>query len=120
MADFKVDPPALEQFAGTSMNRQHDFDNLHSTIQGISVPRDAFGYVPGIGGRVFDAYQEFVHGCTDWDANMWADLIGGSTGLLELSGARAVQMTVLQSADDGDTESLFEAFWRMRPTRPPA
>jgi hypothetical protein len=65
MADFKVDPPALEQFAGTSMNRQHDFDTLHSKIQGISVPRDAFGYVPGIGGRVFDAYQEFVHGCTD-------------------------------------------------------
>lgn len=65
MADFKVDPPALEQFAGTSMNRQHDFDTLHSKIQGISVPRDAFGYVPGIGGRVFDAYQEFVQGCTD-------------------------------------------------------
>jgi hypothetical protein len=65
VSDFKVEPPALEQFAGTSMNRRHDFDDLRNRIQGVEVPRDAFGYVPGIGGRVYDAYEEFVHGCTD-------------------------------------------------------
>src|SRR5262249_9707580 len=64
--------------------------------------------------------RAFVHGCTGWDANMWADLMGGVTGLLELSGARNVQLSVLAGTQDGDTDSTFEAFWRLRPSVPPA
>jgi hypothetical protein len=65
MSDFKVEPQALEQFASGSMNRRHDFDDLHTRLQNVHVPRDSFGYIPGIGGRVYDAYEEFVHGCAD-------------------------------------------------------
>ena len=65
VSDFRVDPPALEQFAAASTDRGHEFDDLHTRMRGLRLPRDSFGYIPGIGGRVYDAYDEFSHGCTD-------------------------------------------------------
>jgi hypothetical protein len=65
VTEFNVDPDALEHFATASMNRRHDVDDLRTRIQGVHVPRDSFGYIPGIGGRVYMAYDEFAHGCTD-------------------------------------------------------
>jgi len=65
LADFKVDPPALEQFARTSMDRRDEFDELHRRMADVAVPRDSFGHIPGIGHRVYDAYHDFVTGCAD-------------------------------------------------------
>jgi hypothetical protein len=62
---FHVEPPALDRFAGTSAGREQDLAGLRGRMRNAEVPRDAFGYVPGIGGRVYEAYDEFVTGCTD-------------------------------------------------------
>jgi hypothetical protein len=65
MTEFSVDPPSLERFAASSMDRKHDFDLLRSRMEAVRLPRDGFGYIPGIGNRVYDAYDECTHGCSD-------------------------------------------------------
>jgi hypothetical protein len=65
VTDFHVEPQALEQFAAASQGRLHDADDLLARMRAVHVPRDSFGYLPGIGGRVYDDYDEFVHGCAD-------------------------------------------------------
>jgi hypothetical protein len=60
-----VEPPALERFAGTSIDRQQDLGDLHGRMEAVHLPRDAFGHIPGIGSRVYEAYDEFVNGCAD-------------------------------------------------------
>jgi|1185.fasta_scaffold184797_2 hypothetical protein len=57
--------PAMERFAATSMDRRDEFDHLRERMESVRLPRDAFGYIPGIGNRVHDAYEEFVTGCAD-------------------------------------------------------
>lgn len=64
MADeFEVDPPALERFAGRSADRERQFTSLRSEMDAVHLDRDAFGHIPGIGDRIYSAYQEFVDGC---------------------------------------------------------
>jgi hypothetical protein len=65
MVAFHVEPPALERFAASSVDRQGDLADLRGRMQEVHVPRDSFGHIPGIGGRVYDAYDEFVSGCAD-------------------------------------------------------
>jgi hypothetical protein len=65
MGEVRADVPALERFAARSAERRDEFDDLHGRIDGARVPRGAFGYIPGIGDRVHQAYQEFVDGCAD-------------------------------------------------------
>jgi hypothetical protein len=65
VSEFSVEPQALEQFAASSMNRQHDFGDLRARMNSVHVPREGFGYVPGIGNRVYEAYDQFVEGCAD-------------------------------------------------------
>ncbi len=36
---------------------------MKAKMDGLAVPRGAFGYIPEIGNRVYDAYEEFVTGC---------------------------------------------------------
>jgi len=62
---FQVEPTALETFASTAMSRNHAFDQLRTQMTGLELPRDAFGYIPGIGGRVYNAYEDFTHQTTD-------------------------------------------------------
>jgi hypothetical protein len=65
MSDFYVEPAALERFAATSMDREHDFHDLRTRMNNVHLPRDSFGYIPGIGNRIYDAYTDFVDGCAD-------------------------------------------------------
>ena len=65
MGEFTVDPPVLEQFANTSMDRRDGFDQLLAAMSRARVPADSFGHIPGIGSRVFTAYDQFVSGCAD-------------------------------------------------------
>ncbi|NJC85775.1 hypothetical protein [Planosporangium mesophilum] len=65
MSEFYIEPHAVEGFAASTMSRQQEYGNLRSRMDGVHVPRDAFGYVPGIGGRIYEAYDEFVTGCAD-------------------------------------------------------
>jgi hypothetical protein len=45
---FHVEPPALDRFANTAQGREQDLAGLRGRMQNAEVPRDAFGYVPGI------------------------------------------------------------------------
>jgi hypothetical protein len=65
MSDFHIEPQALERFAASSMNRHHDFGDLRTRMDRVHVPREGFGYIPGIGDRVYEAYDEFVRGCAE-------------------------------------------------------
>lgn len=65
MDKFQVEPAALETFASTSMSRNHAFDQLRTQMTAVELPRDAFGHIPGIGGRIHDAYEDFTHQTTD-------------------------------------------------------
>jgi len=41
-------------------------------MSAVQLPRDAFGYIPGVGGRVHEAYEDFISDCTDvadWATN---------------------------------------------------
>ena len=47
------------------MGRRDQLDQARSQLSAVRLPRDAFGYIPGIGGRIHDAYEDFVDSCTE-------------------------------------------------------
>ncbi|WP_030440539.1 hypothetical protein [Actinoplanes subtropicus] len=59
----QVDTPSLERFAGRSADRERDFTTLRGQMDSVHLDRGAFGYIPGIGEKIYNAYQEFVDGC---------------------------------------------------------
>ncbi len=65
MGDLSVDGDALRQFATGSSNRRQEIDEIRGRMAGVQLPRNSFGYIPGIGNRVYAAYQEFASGCAD-------------------------------------------------------
>ncbi|HEX6499539.1 MAG TPA: type VII secretion target [Micromonosporaceae bacterium] len=65
MTGFKVEPQALERFAATSDARGDAFGNVRAAMAAAEVPGDSFGRIPGIGARIFQAYQQHVHACTE-------------------------------------------------------
>jgi hypothetical protein len=52
-----VDPAVLDDYARRWDDRSAAFDSTAAAVRDAEVPRDAFGWIPGIGGRVHDAYQ---------------------------------------------------------------
>jgi hypothetical protein len=66
----QVDLAALERFAGRSADREQEFAALSSQMEAVHLPRGAFGYIPGIGDKIFGAYQEFVDGCESSTTSM--------------------------------------------------
>ncbi len=60
---FEVHTPALAAFAATSDQRQQEFGQCLSRAGQLTVSQDAFGHIPGIGARVFHAYQNHVQQC---------------------------------------------------------
>src|SRR6266508_4345017 len=99
MGDFKVDPPALEQFARTSMDRRDAFDHLRQRMDQVAVPRDSFGHIPGIGHRVYDAYHEFVTGCADGIAS-------AAEAMASVAAAVRGVVTEYQSTDRSAADAL--------------
>jgi hypothetical protein len=65
VTDFEVDPPVLETFAGTSDGRRSSFDTEHQNIQNAHVAKESFGRIPGIGERIYQAYDQHVQACAD-------------------------------------------------------
>jgi hypothetical protein len=63
MGRMEADLPSLERLAERSADRQSELEHLRVAMDGGQLPRDAFGYVPGIGSRVYEAYHEFMHSC---------------------------------------------------------
>lgn len=99
MSEFEVDPQALQLFAGLSTDRGKDFDEMRGQLDSVRVARDSFGYIPGIGNRVHEAYEEFVDGCAD-------SLASAAETMAEISSAvKGVALAYLTS-DDAAAESM--------------
>lgn len=62
---FKVDPPVLESFAGTSDDRRAAYEALRQKMTDIRVNRDAFGHIPFLGSSIYDSYDEHVEACEE-------------------------------------------------------
>jgi hypothetical protein len=50
-------------------------------------------------------------GCTGFDQNMWNDIVGSSTALLEGAGAKQVRVHIANGGHDGDDFIEMDAFW---------
>ena len=50
-------------------------------------------------------------GCTGWDGNLFAEIVGASQGMLEISGAKDVRLRMVQGGRDGDTSLELEGRW---------
>ncbi len=96
--DFLVDPPALETFAASSVNRGQAFDGLRDQMRGMELARNAFGYIPGIGGRIYDAYDEFTRNVAD-------SLASCAETMMSISSAVRSVVLAYQSADDAPAET---------------
>lgn len=86
MSGFKVEPQALERFATTSDARGDAFNNVGAAMAAAAVPRDSFGRIPGIGERIFEAYQKHVQACTDGIASAaeaMASIASGVRGMAD-------------------------------------
>lgn len=70
MSDIHVEPDALEKLAAATTDRAEIMAELKNKLQAMQVPRASFGFIPGIGDRVFTAYDEFVDNLRDslWEA----------------------------------------------------
>jgi uncharacterized protein YukE len=66
----RVEAPALEQFASRSSDREEEFVALRGQMDAVHLDRGAFGYIPGIGSKIYSAYQEFVDGCESTTTSM--------------------------------------------------
>lgn len=65
--------------------------------------------------EVLDGRRGFVHvkfsGCLGWDANMFQEMVGSSTAMLELSGGRDARARVTSGGRDGDTSMELDVHW---------
>jgi hypothetical protein len=60
-----VETTALEAYAKTSDDRRHSFDRLRTQVDQAHVSSDSFGLIPGIGPRIYQAYNDHVQQCAD-------------------------------------------------------
>lgn len=72
--------------------RAQRMSQLKQQVQATELSREAFGYIPGIGARVFDAYSGLV------DQSMWC-LISASDSLSEIGDALRAVATAYESTD---------------------
>jgi hypothetical protein len=65
MTEMKVDAAALEAFAKSSDRRRGEYDGVRTQADQTRVDRESFGRIPGIGSRVYSAYDEHVRACEE-------------------------------------------------------
>lgn len=99
---LQVDAPSLERFAGRSSDREQDFTTLRGQLDAIHLDRGAFGYIPGIGEKIYSAYQELVDGCESTTTSM-----ASAMGWLAL-GVRGTAQAY-QGTDQGAGQNITQA-----------
>ena len=99
MTEMKIDAAALEAFAKASDRRRHDFDQVRKQADQTRVDRESFGRIPGIGSRVYGAYDEHVRACEDGISS------AGEAMAAIASGVRAVILNT-ENANEAVIESL--------------
>jgi hypothetical protein len=97
--EMTVDAATLEAFARSSDRRRGDFDRVQTRADQTRVDRESFGKIPGIGARVYGAYDEHVRACEDGIASA-AEAMAAIA-----SGVRAAIVNV-ERADEAIQESL--------------
>ena len=102
---------------------QDDFRGVYRLITLALSPQLIFKLSPKLvslyydTGRVVieDAEHGFVRarleGFDDFDHNLWEDMIGGSTGVLELAGAKNMTVRIVAGGKDFDPDMTFEVRW---------
>ena len=60
MAQFTVHPEALHAFADRADGYGDSLDTLATQVADARVGRDAFGHIPFVGSKIYDAYDEHV------------------------------------------------------------
>ena len=106
------------------LSAQHDMKGAHKRLVAwLASPQTLLS----LSQRVFNNYYDtgslqisesrpgFVRmhavGCLDWDVNMWSELAGSSEALLEIAGARQVQVRWLSGGREDGPDHEFEAHW---------
>lgn len=65
MTGFHVEPEALTAFATRCEGYGEQMDALSKQLQEARVGRDAFGHIPSVGSRIYDAYDRHVDQCVE-------------------------------------------------------
>jgi hypothetical protein len=52
-----------------------------------------------------------LSGCVGWDLNMWTEILGSCTALLEIAGAKEVRLRLVSGGKERDTAAELEAHW---------
>jgi hypothetical protein len=102
---------------------QHDFRGVYRLVTLALSPQAIFRWAPKIVGMYYDtgrctidvAEEGYVRGrfqgFVGFDRNLWEDMIGGCTGVMELAGGRDMAPRVLSGGRDGDTDMALEVKW---------
>ena len=117
------DGPELAREIGR-LAAKHDMSGVHKQILAKIISPQA---LLGISQRVFNTYydtgqfeisksergylQARCSNFVGWDQNMWMELVGSCESLLEIAGARNVEMRTLAGALDGYAYASIEARW---------
>ena len=104
---------------------RHDMSGVHKQIFAKLVSPQA---LLSMSQRVFNTYydtgrfdiiasephhvQARCANCVGWDHNMWMELAGSCESLLEIAGARDVELQIVSGGLDGNPHATFEARWR--------
>jgi hypothetical protein len=101
MGELEADLPSLERFAGSSLGRRDEFEHLRARMDGLHLPRVSFGYIPGIGNRVYGVYDEFVHSC--------AVAVGSAAESMEAVAEAVRDTATAYAGSDGSSKAALGA-----------
>jgi hypothetical protein len=99
MTEMQVHYEALEMFARSSDDRRGEFDDVKRRADQTRVSRESFGRIPGIGDRVYGAYDEHVRACEDGMASAAEAMAAIASGVREV-------ITSNRDANEASIESL--------------
>ncbi len=88
-----VSPQLLLSFSGRLFNTYYD-------TGGMTIVESRKGYS-----------RARLSGCLGFDGNMWTEIVGASSGMLEVAGAKEVRMHMRAGGHDGDDAMEMEAHW---------
>lgn len=102
---FEVRTDALRAYADGADVRAATLTDLAEQVEAAQVPRGAFGWLPGIGGRVHDAYAGLLHDALD-GLRTAAEL---TTHVADGVRVTAGNYDVADTANDGSARALDAA-----------
>lgn len=102
---------------------QEDFKGVYRLVTLALSPQAIFHWAPKIVALYYDtghlvveaAEKHFARGAfkgfVGFDRNLWEDMLGGCTGVMELAGAKNLVARFLSGGKDGDVDATLEVRW---------